>query len=59
MPLPRMMLRCFADAENALKTAVAILERSGSGPNFELAQALNNLGGVYLNQDMFSDAEKL
>jgi hypothetical protein len=34
-----MMLRCFADAENALKTAVAILERSGSGPNFELAQA--------------------
>jgi CHAT domain-containing protein len=49
----------FADAENALKTAVAILERTGSGPNFELAQALNNLGGVYLNQDMFSDAEKL
>jgi len=49
----------FADAENALKTAVTILDRAGSGPNFELAQALNNLGGVYLNQDMFSDAEKL
>jgi len=48
----------FAEAENALKKAVAILDR-GSGPNFELAQALNNLGGVYLNQEMFSDAEKL
>ena len=36
-----------------------MLERSGPGSNFALAQALNNLGGVYLNQDMFSDAEKL
>ena len=50
----------FADAENTLKTVVAMLERSGPGSNnFALAQALNNLGGVYLNQDMFSDAEKL
>jgi CHAT domain-containing protein len=50
----------FADAENTLKTVVAMLERGGSGSNdFALAQALNNLGGVYLNQDMFSDAEKL
>lgn len=50
----------FADAENALKTAIEILER-GSGPNFYLAQvqALNNLGGTYANQQMFSDAEKL
>lgn len=50
----------FADAENMLKNVVVILER-GSGPdsNFALAQALNNLGGVYLNQNMFSDAEKL
>jgi CHAT domain-containing protein len=37
---------------------IPIFERA-SGPNFELAQALNNLGGVYLNQEMFSDAEKL
>ena len=49
----------FADAENTLKTVVAMLERSGPGSNFALAQALNNLGGVYLNQDLFSDAEKL
>src|SRR5580700_772239 len=49
----------FADAENTLKTVVAMLERGGPGSNFALAQALNNLGGVYLNQDMFSDAAKL
>lgn len=49
----------FADAENTLKTVVAMLERNGPGSNFALAQALNNLGGVYLNQDMLSDAEKL
>jgi CHAT domain-containing protein/Flp pilus assembly protein TadD len=49
----------FADAERALKTAIPVLERTGTGANFELAAALNNLGGVYLNQDMFSDAEKL
>ena len=48
----------FADAENALKTAVTILER-GSGPNLELAQTLNSLGGVYLNQELYSEAEKL
>ena len=48
----------FADAENALKTAVAVLER-GSGPNLDLAQALNNLGGVYLNQELYPEAEKL
>jgi CHAT domain-containing protein/tetratricopeptide (TPR) repeat protein len=48
----------FGDAENALKTAVAILDR-GSGPNLDLAQAINNLGGVYLNQELFSEAERL
>lgn len=48
----------FADAEKTLKSAVAILER-GSGPNFELAQALNNLGGVYMNQELYPEAEKL
>ena len=49
----------FADAENALKAAVLILERGGNGPNFDLAAALNNLGGVYLNQEMFPEAETL
>jgi CHAT domain-containing protein/Tfp pilus assembly protein PilF len=49
----------FGDAENTLKTVVAMLERGGQGSNFALAQALNNLGGVYLNQNMFADAEKL
>jgi CHAT domain-containing protein/tetratricopeptide (TPR) repeat protein len=48
----------FAEAETALKQAVAIQER-GRSPNFELAQALNNLSGVYLNQQMFPEAENL
>ena len=48
----------FADAENVLKSAIAILER-GSGPNLDLAQAINNLGGVYLNQELYPEAEKL
>ncbi len=48
----------FADAENALKTAITVLER-GSGPNLDLAQAINNLGGVYLNQELYPEAEKL
>jgi CHAT domain-containing protein/tetratricopeptide (TPR) repeat protein len=48
----------FADAENALKAAVLILEH-GSGPNLDLASALTNLGGVYLNQEMFPEAETL
>ena len=48
----------FADAENALKAAVLILEHGG-GPNPDLASALTNLGGVYLNQEMFGEAETL
>src|SRR5439155_9055005 len=48
----------FADAENTLKAAVTILER-GSGPNLELAQTLNSLGGVYLNQELYPEAESL
>src|ERR1043166_4917957 len=36
----------YADAEKALKTAIPILERSRENPNFNLAQALNNLGGI-------------
>ena len=48
----------FADAENALKASVTILER-GSGPNLELAQALNSLGGVYMNQELYPEAESL
>jgi CHAT domain-containing protein/tetratricopeptide (TPR) repeat protein len=48
----------FADAENALKAAVLILERD-RGPNPDLAAALTNLGGVYLNQEMFPEAETL
>ena len=49
----------FADAEKTLKTAVAILERNGASANFELAGALNNLGGVYLNQEMYPETEAL
>jgi tetratricopeptide (TPR) repeat protein len=49
----------FADAENILKTAVAGLERIGPSSNLELAGALNNLGGVYLNQDMYAETEAL
>jgi CHAT domain-containing protein len=49
----------FADAERILKAAIPALEKGGSGVNFDLAAALNNLGGVYLNQDMFSEAEPL
>src|ERR1700749_4777758 len=49
----------FADAERVLKAAIPPLEKGGNGPNFDLAAALNNLGGVYLNQDMFSEAEAL
>src|SRR5215472_8477919 len=49
----------FADAEKALKTAVATLERNAASANLELAQALNNLGGVYLNQDMYPETEAL
>jgi CHAT domain-containing protein/tetratricopeptide (TPR) repeat protein len=48
----------FAEAESALKKAATILER-GSNPNLELAQTLNSLAGVYLNQNMFSEAEEL
>jgi len=49
----------FADAEKTLKTAVAILERNGASANLELAGALNNLGGVYLNQEMYPETEAL
>ncbi len=49
----------FADAEKILKTAVATLERIGPSANLELAGALNNLGGVYLNQDMYPETEAL
>ena len=49
----------FADAERMLKGAVATLERIGSPANLELAGALNNLGGVYLNQDMYPETEAL
>src|SRR6201994_4362110 len=49
----------FADAERMLKGAVATLERIGSSANLELAGALNNLGGVYLNQDMYPETEAL
>ncbi|HEY2246776.1 MAG TPA: CHAT domain-containing tetratricopeptide repeat protein [Bradyrhizobium sp.] len=49
----------FADAEKTLKTAVAILERNGAAANLELAGALNNLGGVYLNQEMYPETEAL
>ena len=42
----------YADAEKTLKTAVAVLERSGQSDIQDLAGALNNLGGVYLNQDI-------
>ena len=48
----------FADAERMLKAAIPPLEKGG-GPNFDLAAALNNLGGVYLNQEMFPEAEAL
>jgi len=48
----------FAEAESALKKTVTILER-GPNPNLELAQTLNSLAGVYLNQNMFSEAEEL
>jgi len=50
----------FADAERMLKAAIPSLEKGGgNGPNFDLAAALNNLGGVYLNQEMFPEAEAL
>lgn len=50
----------FADAERVLKVAIPALENfRGSGPNFDLASGLNTLGGVYLNQDMFAEAEPL
>src|ERR1700742_182322 len=49
----------YADAEKALKSAVAILERSGQADIQNLAGALNNLGGVYLNQDIYPEAEAL
>ena len=50
----------FADAERMLKAAIPPLEKGGgNGPNFDLAAALNNLGGVYLNQEMFPEAEAL
>jgi CHAT domain-containing protein len=49
----------YADAEKTLKTAVAILERNGAPANLELAGALNNLGGVYLNQEMYPETEAL
>jgi CHAT domain-containing protein len=49
----------YADAEKTLKTAVAILERSGQADLQNLAGALNNLGGVYLNQDIYPEAEAL
>ncbi len=48
----------YADSENVLKTAITILER-GSGPNPDLAQAINNLASVYLNQELFPEAETL
>lgn len=48
----------YADAESVLKAAIAVLDR-GSGPNLDLAQAVNNLGSVYLNQELFPEAEKL
>ncbi len=49
----------FADAEKILKSAVAAFERIGSSANLELAGALNNLGGVYLNQEMYPETEAL
>jgi tetratricopeptide (TPR) repeat protein len=49
----------YADAEKTLKTAVAVLERSGQADIQNLAGALNNLGGVYLNQDIYPEAEAL
>src|SRR5690349_14991487 len=50
----------FADAERMLKAAIPPLDKGGgNGPNFDLAAALNNLGGVYLNQEMFLEAEAL
>src|ERR1700744_5983203 len=49
----------YADAEKTLKTAVAVLERSGQADLQDLAGALNNLGGVYLNQDIYPEAEAL
>ena len=49
----------FADAERTLKSAVAAFERIGPSANLELAGALNNLGGVYLNQDMYPETEAL
>src|SRR5215475_12680349 len=36
----------FADAERILKASIPSLEKGGgNGPNFDLASALNNLGG--------------
>src|SRR6202012_2530276 len=40
-----------------LKEAIPSLDKGNT--NFDLFAALNNLGGVYLNQDMFSEAEPL